>query len=245
MKNEKLLHALGQVKEEFIEEAAPMTTGKETEKAIPVAEGTETQGKRTKEGKSSYRWVKWAALAACAALVIGIGAPQVFRTINDDKRSFWTEGGDYAFALTDDMVTALASTDADYSMDTSLVGDEGFPDWGLTLSVKEVTSTGLILVCTKEGGNPTGELKCGTDYRLIVLEDETWKDVPTVIEEYGWNSLAYNFPEGQTTEFEYSWEWLYGKLPAGTYRLTKGFMDFRETGDYDTAMYWVEFEIKE
>ena len=245
MKNEKLLQVLGQVKEEFIEEAAPMTTRKETEKAIPVADGTETQGKRTKEGKSSYRWVKWAALAACAALVIGIGAPQVFRTINDDKRSFWTEGGDYAFALTDDMVTALASTDADYSMDTSLVGDEGFPDWGLTLSVRDVTSTGLTLVGRKEGGNATGLLRCGTDYRLIVLEDETWKDVPTVIEEYGWNSLAYNFPEGQATEFECSWEWLYGKLPAGTYRLTKGFMDFRETGDYDTAMYWVEFEIKE
>lgn len=245
MKNEKLLQALGQVKEEFIEEAAPMTTGKETEKAIPVAEGAETQGKRTKDGKSSYRWVKWAALAACAALVIGIGAPQVFRTINDDKRSFWTEGGDYAFALTDDMVTALASTDADYSMDTSLVGDEGFPDWGLTLSVRDVTSTGLTLVGRKEGGNSTGLLRCGTDYRLIVLKDGIWKDVPTVIEEYGWNTLAYNFPEGQATEFECSWEWLYGKLPAGTYRLTKGFMDFREAGDYDTAMYWVEFEIKE
>lgn len=184
------------------------------------------------------------ALAACAALVIGFGAPRVFRAINDDKRSFWPDGEDYAFALTEDMVTALSTLGADYSMDTSLAADEGFPDWGLTLSVKDVTPTGLTLVCTKNGGNPTGLLRCGTDYRLIVLKDGTWKDVPTVIEEYGWNSLAYNFPEGQDTEFELSWEWLYGKLPAGTYRLTKGFMDFREAGDYDTAVYWVEFEIK-
>ena len=123
--------------------------------------------------------------------------------------------------------------------------DEGFPDWGLTLSVKDVTPTGLTLVCTQKGGNPTGELTCGTDYHLIVLEDGVWKDVPTVIEEYAWNSLAYHFPEGQDTEFDYTWEWLYGTLPAGTYRLTKGFMDFRETGDYDTAVYWVEFEITE
>lgn len=123
--------------------------------------------------------------------------------------------------------------------------DEGFPDWGLTLSVKDVTPTGLTLVCTKNGGNPTGELTCGTDYHLIVLEDGIWKDVPTVIEEYAWNSLAYHFPEGQDTEFDYTWEWLYGTLPAGTYRLTKGFMDFRGAGDYDTAVYWVEFEITE
>ena len=128
--------------------------------------------------------------------------------------------------------------------DSGATADEGFPDWGLTLSVKDVTPTGLTLVCSREGGNPTGELECGTDYHLIVLEDGTWKDVPTVIEEYGWDMLAYWIPEGQDTEFDISWEWLYGKLPAGTYRLKKGFMDFRETGDYDTAVYWVEFEIK-
>ena len=220
MKNETLLHAMGQVKEEFIEEAAPM-----------------------EKGKSSHGWIKWVVLAACAALVIGIGAPRVFRAINDDTRSFWPEEGDYM--LTDDMVTALTTVDTNYSMDTSLPADEDFPDWGLTLSVKDVTNTGLTLVCTKNGGNPTGELTCGTEYHLSVLEDGAWKDVPTVIEEYAWNSLAYHFPEGQDTEFNYTWEWLYGKLPAGIYRLTKGFMDFRGAGDYDTAMYWVEFEITE
>lgn len=247
MKNEKLLQALGKVKEEFIEEAAPMdevTMGKEKLKAMQGVEGSELQ-EQTGKGKFFYRWVKWAALAACVALVIGIGVPRVLRTIHDDGRSFWPEGEDYAFALTEDMVAALTTADTNYSMDTSLGTDEGFPDWGLTLSVKDVSSVGLTLVCNKNGGNPTGELNCGTDYRLIMLENGTWKDVPTVIEEYGWNSLAYHFPEGQDTEFDYNWEWLYGRLPAGTYRLTKGFMDFRGAGDYDTAMYWVEFEIEE
>ena len=45
-------------------------------------------------------------------------------------------------------------------------------------------------------------------------------------------------------EFELNWEWLYGKLPAGTYRIGKEIMDFRETGDYDTEWYYTEFEIK-
>lgn len=120
-----------------------------------------------------------------------------------------------------------------------------FPDWGLTLSVKDVTPTGLTLVCAKEGGNPTGELICGTDYRLLVFEDGMWKHVPTVIEEYGWNDIGYPIMEGKVREFELSWEWLYGKLPAGTYRLAKGFMDWRDSGDYDEETYWVEFKISE
>lgn len=238
MKNEKLLEALGKVNEAFIEEAAP---GNAAERTLQVTDSSAKQVQQGKKVKNTNGWVKWVAIAACAVLVIGIGASKIYGAIQDDTRSFWTDGEDYAFALTEEMVDALT---ADTAIDFSSK-DEGFPDWGLTLSVKDVTSTGLTLVCRKEGGNPTGLVKCGTDYHLIVLEDGTWKDVPTVIEEYAWNSLAYNFPEGQDTEFTYSWEWLYGKLPAGTYRLTKGFMDFRGTGDYDTAVYWVEFEITE
>ncbi len=123
--------------------------------------------------------------------------------------------------------------------------DADFPDWGLTLSVKDVTPTGLTLVCTQNGGNPTGRLTCGTDYRLLVSENGKWKNVPTVLEEYGWDDLGYRLLEGKDTEFELSWEWLYGTLTAGTYRLAKEFSDHRGPGDYDTAMYWVEFKISE
>ena len=248
MKNEKLLKAMGRVKEEFIEEAAPVgkvTTEIETERMLQVSED-ERQQDPLKKQKNSRSWVKWVALAACGALVICIGGTKVFRAINDDTRSFWPEAEEEQYDGQKDRLTAVTTTDTgiDTAVDFTSGADEGFPDWGLTLSAKDVTPTGLTLVCTRKGGNPTGEIECGTDYHLIVLEDGTWKDVPTVIEEYAWNSLAYWITEGQDTEFSYSWEWLYGKLPAGTYRLTKGFMDFRGTADYDTAVYWVEFEIE-
>ena len=122
--------------------------------------------------------------------------------------------------------------------------DKGFPNWGLTLSVKNVTESGLTLVCTQSGGEPTGELQTGSEYHLIVLKDGTWQDVPTIIDEYGWNTIAYIVEKNDSTEFEIKWEWLYGKLPTGTYRLTKGFTDFRKSGDYDNFTYWTEFEIK-
>ncbi len=130
-------------------------------------------------------------------------------------------------------------------LESAVEMNDDFPDWGLSLSVKDVTPSGLILVCTKKGGNPTGRLMCGTDYRLLVSENGTWKNVPTVIENYGWDDLGYRISEEKATEFPISWEWLYGKLPAGTYRLAKEFMDHREAGDYDTATYWVEFKISE
>ena len=123
------------------------------------------------------------------------------------------------------------------------VGDEGFPNWGLTLSVKDVTEAGLTLVCTQSGGELTGELQTGSDYKLIVLK-EAWEDVPTIIEDYGWTAEAYMIAKDDVTEFEIKWEWLHGKLPAGTYRLVKGFTDFRESGDYNNFAYWTEFEIK-
>ena len=124
------------------------------------------------------------------------------------------------------------------------MADEGFPNWGLTLSVKDVTASGLTLVCTQSGGEPTGELQTGSDYNLIVLKDGRWQDVPTIIEDCGWTAEAYLIAKDDVTELEVKWEWLHGKLPAGTYRLVKGFMDFREAGNYDNFKYWVEFEIQ-
>lgn len=130
-----------------------------------------------------------------------------------------------------------------FKLDENGVVDEGFPNWGLTLSVKDVTESGLTLVCTQSGGELTGELQTGSDYKLIVLK-EAWEDVPTIIEYYGWDMIAYGVAKDDVTEFEYNWEWLYGKLPAGTYRMVKGFTEYRESGDYDNFVYWTEFEIK-
>ena len=45
-------------------------------------------------------------------------------------------------------------------------------------------------------------------------------------------------------EWEVNWEWLYGIIPAGKYRIGKELMDFRAPGDFDKAIYFVEFSIE-
>lgn len=54
--------------------------------------------------------------------------------------------------------------------------------WGLILSVKNVTPTGLTLVITQEGGSPTGTLQYGSDYTLEVEQDGTWQNVPDIVD---------------------------------------------------------------
>lgn len=243
MKNETLLDVLGQVKEEFIEEAAPKKEEMMQEKTLQATEDSDVQTRQTDKKKMSYGWMKWAALAACGALVIGFGVPRLFTGEGKDKLSSWPEEGIPQDTAIDELLSG-ADTTADFTTSSPESEQWRTPDWGVVLRVKDVTPAGLTLICTREGGNATGEVVCGTDYYLRMKEGDTWEPVPTVIENYAWDGIAYPIEEGKDREFEISWEWLYGKLPAGTYRLTKGFLDVREAGDYDTGKYWVEFEIE-
>ena len=116
--------------------------------------------------------------------------------------------------------------------------------WGLTLSVKDVTTTGLTLVITQEGGSPTGTLQYGSNYTLEVEQDGTWQNVPDIVDgNFAWDGMAYLVTMDGETEQAVDWDWLFGPLSPGQYRLSKEFMDFRDTGDYDTQLYEVEFDI--
>lgn len=217
MKNKRLLDVLEKIDEELIEEAAP---------------GNKPPKKKTK----NMAWMKWGAMAACAVIIVGIGVPYILGGLNGSADNAEVESN------TNTSGTVQNEADVGETSEAGAVVDEGFPNWGLTLSVKDVTESGLTLVCTQSGGELTGELQTGSEYRLIVLK-EAWKDVPAITEA-NWDMLAYMVAKDDVTEFEIDWEWLYGRLPAGTYRLVKDFTEFRETGDYDDFSYWVEFVIE-
>lgn len=50
-------------------------------------------------------------------------------------------------------------------------------DYGLDMTVRDVTNKGLTLVFTQSGGNPTGELQTGNDYSLEQNVEGYWKPV--------------------------------------------------------------------
>ncbi len=142
--------------------------------------------------------------------------------------------------MSGDMGTTIEVTEAEgitHSTDTI--------NWGITLSTKNVQPTGLTLVITQAGGEPTGKLQYGSYYKLEVLSNGVWEVVPYTSQEgVAWTEEAYRGSMENSTEENIIWEHLYGSLTTGTYRITKDFMDFRGVGDYDTQTYSVEFEIQ-
>ncbi|MBE6892583.1 MAG: hypothetical protein E7482_01055 [Ruminococcaceae bacterium] len=115
-------------------------------------------------------------------------------------------------------------------------------EWGLTLSVKSVTPTGATLVFKQSEGNPTGELMTGSYYRL---EDKNG-ELPYIVEgDVAWTSEAYMIKKDGEIQMQANWEWLYGTLEPGTYRIYKEVMDFRGAGDFDEKEYFAEFTIGE
>lgn len=120
--------------------------------------------------------------------------------------------------------------------------------WGAVLTAGNVTPTGMTLVLSRVEGCPTGALQTGTWYRLERQENGVWTELETLSLEgnVSWDSIAWLFPKPGQEGYEHdvNWEWLYGALPAGQYRMVKEVMDFRDTGDYDTAEFYTEFVIE-
>ena len=264
MSKEELLDSIGQVNDKFVEEAAPKGLLANTDTAVE-------QEKKSAGITKLYPYLKWGSLAACLCIIVGLtmrsglfsGAqndmafdsavqmkPSEEKSVKAEAEfPFYNEetnngNKDYAQA---DMDSAFVDSTTNFSETVS--EDTGFPDWGLTLSVKNVSSTGLTLVVTQSGGNPSGEIMTGEPYRLITLADDTWKVVeelplPDGVDGRAFNSIGYLIQNGETREFVIDWNWIFGELPKGTYRLIKEFMDFRETANYDTFEYWVEFVIE-
>jgi len=117
--------------------------------------------------------------------------------------------------------------------------------WGITLYADDVTPKGMTLKIEQLGGYPTGTLEYGADYILETTVNDEWQPVETVTgEPLVWNALAYSVKMNDISELNINWEYGYGELKPGYYRLKKEFMDFRDTGDYDKETYEVYFTIE-
>ena len=118
--------------------------------------------------------------------------------------------------------------------------------WGITLELQDITPVSLTMVCTQSGGEGIVELQTGRPYVIQKWKNGEWVDLDYIPPEYNiaWPMDAWPVEEGSTNTWEVNWEWLYGAIPNGKYRIGKEIMDFKGSGDYDNAIYFAEFEIK-
>lgn len=118
--------------------------------------------------------------------------------------------------------------------------------WGISLKAENVTSKGMTIVCTHSGGENTAKLNTGSYYVIQKSGKSGWADVEYLPQEYQlvWTSEAWIIQKEGTTQWDVNWEWLYGELSAGKYRIGKEIYNFRDSGDFDTEMVYAEFIIK-
>ncbi len=162
----------------------------------------------------------------------------------DSELVVLTDNKDITFSA---VYEPLLSSQLDAGKDNGLVvfdhivsGDK----WGLTLYANDVSKTGMTIKYEQFGGNPAGELQTGAWYKIETVANGEWQDVKAKIDNPVWNMIAYTINKNDITEYEMNWEFLYGELPPGEYRLGKEIADFRVAGDYDEEIYYVYFTIE-
>lgn len=116
---------------------------------------------------------------------------------------------------------------------------------GLSFSLKNISSTGATLVFHQyDADAPKGELIFGDDYFIEVQRDGKWESVPIIIENAAFNAIAYVIVPEDSVEQEISWEWLYGKLAPGEYRIVKSILESNEGGGHQTYMICAQFILE-
>ena len=112
---------------------------------------------------------------------------------------------------------------------------------GVSMSIKDgtLTNVGATVVITDTSNR---ENIYGDEYRIDKKEDGKWEMLPIIFEgNYAWNDIGYSAGEDNKLELDINWEWLYGKLESGEYRIVK---DTSEAGEGTTHYITAEFVIE-
>jgi beta-lactamase regulating signal transducer with metallopeptidase domain len=120
--------------------------------------------------------------------------------------------------------------------------DEFLRKWPAIMQVQDDTATPSGVTVTLKNATET-EYTYGESYAVQRKTDNGWIAVVPVIENYGFNDIGYMLPPMGSKEIIIDWEWLYGKLPAGDYRMVKEALFVRSPGDYDTFTLFAAFTI--
>lgn len=112
---------------------------------------------------------------------------------------------------------------------------------GVTMSIKEGTLTNVgatvVIKDISSRNNMYGE-----PYRIDQFVEGEWKELDVVFEgNYAFTSIGYTVGGDNKLELDINWEWLYGKLKSGKYRIVK---DTSYPGEGTTHYLTAEFEIK-
>ena len=93
------------------------------------------------------------------------------------------------------------------------------PEAGVTATLQDISNVGANLIIRREDDDDGAEVIYGETYIIQRQEDGEWQDAETVPDNYGFPMVGYNVHSGEKASIYYNWEWLYGVLEPGEYRM--------------------------
>ena len=88
----------------------------------------------------------------------------------------------------------------------------------VTMTVSNVTSTGARLTIQDDNREP---FVYGSWFQLQREKDGVWYEVKTKLSNYGFDEMGWLTDSQGRLTMDVDWEWLYGTLPRGHYRILK------------------------
>lgn len=104
-----------------------------------------------------------------------------------------------------------------------------------------ITNTGMTIHFENETEN---DYIYGSSFSLKKNIEDDWYQVPIIVVDYAFDDIGHELPASDSREWTVDWEWLYGELDSGKYRIVKDVLNVREPGDYDTYYLAEEFTIE-
>lgn len=117
---------------------------------------------------------------------------------------------------------------------------------GVTMTIKENTLTRSGATVVINDTNRTRTYSYGEAYRIDKKENGQWEELKPIHDDYGFNEMAYYTDDDGKLEFNYNWEYIYGQLENGEYRLAKSAYLVSNTPvtEDDKLYFSVEFNIE-
>ena len=95
-------------------------------------------------------------------------------------------------------------------------------DISVIMDVRNVTPTGAVVHLNQYDNREQDELIYGMAFSLEKKVGDSWERLPVIVEgDWCFTEEGYPIPQGGDAEMETDWEWLYGTLEPGTYRICK------------------------